>query len=79
MRGPEQSKDWFRYHNPDVELEEAELDCIEPRALFVSPLIFGAARDPEKALTPGRLRFLLVFHCFVPQSHENQSLSPCLG
>src|SRR3974377_1933206 len=43
----------------------------EPRALFVSPLFFGAARGSRKALTPGTLRFPCVFHYFTSQSHEN--------
>src|SRR5271157_6602931 len=32
----------------------------EPRALFVSPLFFGAARGSRKALTPGTRRFPCV-------------------
>src|SRR5208337_5645216 len=48
----------------------------EPRALFVSPLFFGAARGSRKALTPGTLRFPCVFHYFTSQSHENHDFYP---
>src|SRR5271166_3601624 len=48
----------------------------EPRALFVSPLFFGAARGSRKALTPGTRRFPCVFHYFTSQSHENHDFYP---
>jgi len=48
----------------------------EPRALFVTPLFFGAARGSRKTLTPGIPRFPCVFHDFTSQSHENHDFYP---
>ena len=50
--------------------------CFQPRALFVSPLFFGAAGGFRKALTPDILRFPWVFHHFTSQSHENHDFYP---
>ena len=56
---------------PREERHRKRLSPGEPRALFATPLFFGAARGSRKTLTPGTPRFPCVFHDFTSQSHEN--------